>query len=85
MIVICLSGKDECDPSKTSVKASSAAILARVLVMNTNYLAQLMTEPSLTVLLQKEGIQTEENILLSLVDLWLDKVSTGISFFVLVW
>lgn len=74
LIVICLSGKDERDPSKTSVKASSAAILARVLVMNTNYLAQLMTEPSLTVLLQKEGIQTEENILLSLVDLWLDKV-----------
>lgn len=74
LVVICLSGGDERDPSKTAVKASSAAILARILVMNTNYLAQLTSEPSLSLLLQKAGFSIEENILLCLVDLWLDKV-----------
>ncbi|CAI0413047.1 unnamed protein product [Linum tenue] len=74
LIVICLSGGDDYDPSKTAVKASSSAILARILVMNTNYLAQLTAEPSLTSLLQQAGIPVEDNILLSLVDIWLDKV-----------
>ncbi|CAK9150403.1 unnamed protein product [Ilex paraguariensis] len=73
-IFICLTGGDDHDPSKAAVKASSAAILARVLVMNTNYLAQLTAEPSLSVLLQKTGFPVEENILLCLVDVWLDKV-----------
>ena len=75
MIVICLSGRDDYDPSKTAVKASSAAILARILVMNTNYLAQLTAEPSLLLLLQKAGVSIKDNILLCLVDIWLDKVS----------
>ncbi|KAH9736651.1 Importin N-terminal domain-containing protein [Citrus sinensis] len=74
LIVICLSGGDDHEPSKTAVKASSAAILARILVMNANYLAQLTSEPSLSLLLQQAGIPIEENILLSLVDIWLDKV-----------
>ncbi|KAJ8753768.1 hypothetical protein K2173_000022 [Erythroxylum novogranatense] len=74
LIVICLSGGDDLDPSKTAVKASSAAILARLLVMNTNYLAQLTTESSLASLLQQAGISTDENVLLCLVDIWLDKV-----------
>ncbi|KAJ4704392.1 importin-11-like [Melia azedarach] len=74
LIVICLSGGDDRDPSKTAVKAASAAILARILVMNTNYLAQLTSEPSLSLLLQQAGIPIEENILLCLVDIWLDKV-----------
>ncbi|CAB4261366.1 unnamed protein product [Prunus armeniaca] len=73
LIVICLSGGDDQDPSKTAVKASSAAILARILVMNTNYLAHLTSEPSLLLLLQSSGIPTEENVLLCLVDIWLDK------------
>ena len=72
---MCLSGGDDYDPSKTAVKASSAAILARILVMNTNYLAQLMSEPSLLLLLQKASVPIKDNILLCLVDIWLDKVS----------
>ncbi|CAN1333747.1 Ipo11 [Linum perenne] len=74
LIIVCLGGGDDYDPSKTAVKASSSAILARILVMNTNYLAQLTAEPSLPLLLQQAGIPVPENILLSLVDIWLDKV-----------
>ncbi|KAA3464836.1 importin-11-like [Gossypium australe] len=73
LVVICLSG-DDGDPSKPAVKASSAAIIARILVMNTNYLAQLTSEPSLSSVLQQTGVAIEDNILLSLVDVWLDKV-----------
>ncbi|KAL0338164.1 UNVERIFIED_CONTAM: Importin beta-like protein [Sesamum angustifolium] len=60
LIIICLSGGDDHDPSKTAVKTSSAAILARILVMNTNYLAQLTSEPSLLAHLQKAGFPNEE-------------------------
>ncbi|KAK7294729.1 hypothetical protein RJT34_17624 [Clitoria ternatea] len=74
LIVICLSGGDDRDPSKTSVKASSAAILARLLVMNTNSLAQLASDPSTSLLLQTASIPIQENILLCLVDIWVDKV-----------
>ncbi|KAJ6316059.1 hypothetical protein OIU78_019357 [Salix suchowensis] len=75
LIMICLSGRDDFEPSKAAVKASAAAILARILVMNTNYLAQLTAEPSLSLLLQQAEIPIEENVLLCLVDIWLDKVS----------
>ncbi|KAL5540225.1 hypothetical protein UlMin_044171 [Ulmus minor] len=74
LVVICLSGGDDYDPSKSAVKASSAAILARVLVTNTNYFAQLSAESSLLGLLQNSGVSIEENVLLALVDIWLDKV-----------
>lgn len=73
-MVVCLSGGDDYEPSKTTVKASSAAIFARILVMNTNYLAQLAAEPSLLQLLQKSGVPIGENVLLGLIDVWLDKV-----------
>ncbi|XP_024929738.3 uncharacterized protein LOC107434824 isoform X2 [Ziziphus jujuba] len=76
LIVICLSGGDDRDPSKAAVKASSAAILARILVMNANYLAQLTAEPSLSLLLQSSGVSIAENILISLVDIWLDKADS---------
>ncbi|KAI3447803.1 hypothetical protein Pfo_004468 [Paulownia fortunei] len=79
LIGICLSGGDDHDPSKTAVKAASAGILARILVMNTNYLAQMTSEPSLLANLQIDGFPTEENILLCLVDVWLDKVDNVIS------
>ncbi|CAN0842495.1 Ipo11 [Linum grandiflorum] len=79
LIIVCMGGGDDYDPSKTAVKASSSAILARILVMNTNYLAQLTTEPSLPLLLQQAGIPVPENILLSLVDIWLDKVDNASS------
>ncbi|KAM1351605.1 hypothetical protein COP2_032275 [Malus domestica] len=74
LIVVCLSGGDDQDPPKTAVKASAAGILARVLVMSTNYLARLTSEPSLLSFLPKSGVPTEENVLLCLVDVWLDKV-----------
>ncbi|GAB2273810.1 hypothetical protein Dimus_008584 [Dionaea muscipula] len=74
LVVICLSGGDDLDPSKTAVKASSAAILARILVLNTNYLAQLTSEDSLMLLLQNSGVQVKENVLLCLADIWLEKV-----------
>ncbi|WOH01993.1 hypothetical protein DCAR_0521380 [Daucus carota subsp. sativus] len=77
LIVICLIGGDDHDPSKTAVKASSAAILARILVMNTNYLAQLTSQPVLLALLQQAGFPIEENILLCLVDVWLDKIDNA--------
>ena len=74
-MIICLSGGDDRDPAKTAVKASSAAILARILVMNTTYLAQLTSEPSLSLLLQQAGVTIEDNVLICLTDIWLDKVS----------
>ncbi|XP_010467276.1 PREDICTED: importin-11-like [Camelina sativa] len=74
LVIICLSGGDDRDPSKTAVKVSSAAILARILVMNTTYLAQLTSDSSLSVLLQQAGVPVEDNVLLCLIDIWLDKV-----------
>ncbi|KAL9230690.1 hypothetical protein vseg_006007 [Gypsophila vaccaria] len=74
LIVVCLCGGDDREPSKTAVKSSAAAILARILVTNTNYLAQLTSDPSLLLLLQGTGFPAEENILLCLVDIWLEKV-----------
>ncbi|KAH6769284.1 ARM repeat superfamily protein [Perilla frutescens var. frutescens] len=79
LIIICLSGGDDHDPSKTAVKTSSAAILARILVMNTNYLAQLTSDPSLLAHLQKAGFSNEEGLLLCLVDVWLDKVDNVVT------
>lgn len=80
LIIICLTGGDDHDPSKAAVKASSSALLARILVMNTNYLAQLTSDPSLSIHLQKSGFPAEENILLCLVDMWLEKVDNVTSF-----
>ncbi|XP_027348815.1 importin-11 [Abrus precatorius] len=74
LIVICFGGGDDRDPSKASVKAYAAAILARLLVMNTNSLAQLASDPSTSLLLQTASIPVQENILLCLVDIWVDKV-----------
>lgn len=73
LIAICICRGDDHDPSKSAVKASSSAILARILVTNTNYMAQLTSEPSLVASLQNAGFPVEENILLCLVDVWLDK------------
>ncbi|KAK6939541.1 LOW QUALITY PROTEIN: hypothetical protein RJ641_029072 [Dillenia turbinata] len=56
LIVMCLSGGDDYVPSKTAVKVSIAAILAWILIMNTSYLAQLASEPSLFVTSPECGI-----------------------------
>ncbi|VFQ89326.1 unnamed protein product [Cuscuta campestris] len=74
LIVVCLTREDDRDPLKTIAKVSAAALLARIFVMNTSYLAQLTSEPLLSANLQKAGFPSEENILLCLVDMWLDKV-----------
>lgn len=74
LIIMCLSGGDDRDPSKTAVKSSAAVIIARILVMNTSYFAQLTSEPSLFLSLQNTGVKVKESVLLCLVDTWLDKV-----------
>ncbi|CAN7010378.1 hypothetical protein IGI04_011703 [Brassica rapa subsp. trilocularis] len=77
LVIICLSGGDDRDPSKTAVKTSSAAILARILVVNTTYLAQLTSNSSLSVLLQQAGVTIEDSVLFCLTDIWLDKVDNA--------
>lgn len=74
LIIMCLSGGDDRDPSKTAVKSSAAVIIARILVMNTSYFAQLTSEPSLFLSLQNTGVKVKDSVLLCLVDTWLDKV-----------
>lgn len=75
LIVICLDGGDEREPYKTAVKAYAGAILARLLVMNSNYLAHLTGEPALTLALQQSGVLLDQMIILCLADFWLDKVN----------
>lgn len=77
LILICLSGDDDHNPSKTAVRTTSGAILARLLVMNTNYLAHLSSEPSLALALQQAGLSINQNILLCLVDIWVDKIDNA--------
>lgn len=72
--MICFGRADNDNQTKIALRAASGAILARLLIMNTNYLAQLSSEPSLNLALQQEGLNTTQNILLCLVDFWLDKV-----------
>ncbi|ONM26359.1 ARM repeat superfamily protein [Zea mays] len=71
---ISLSQDDGQNPSRTTVRASSGAILARLLVMNTNFSAQLLSEPALLASIQQAGISVNNNLLFSLVDMWIDKV-----------
>ncbi|KAL6896683.1 hypothetical protein ACP4OV_007255 [Aristida adscensionis] len=74
LIFISLSQDDGQNPSRTSVRSSSGAVLARLLVMNTNFSAQLLSEPALSASIQQAGISVNNNLLLSLVDMWIDKV-----------
>ncbi|XP_031489687.1 uncharacterized protein LOC116257214 [Nymphaea colorata] len=74
LMLMCLSGADDSNPSKAAVKASAGSILARIMVVNTNYLVHLVSEPSFSTVLQQVGVSLDQNILLSLVDVWLEKV-----------
>uniref|UniRef100_K3ZQD4 Importin N-terminal domain-containing protein n=1 Tax=Setaria italica TaxID=4555 RepID=K3ZQD4_SETIT len=74
LIFISLSQDDGQNPSRTTVRASSGAILARLLVMNTNFSAQLLSESALLASIQQAGIAVNNNLLISLVDMWIDKV-----------
>jgi hypothetical protein len=69
-----LSQDDGQNPPRTTVRASSGAIVARLLVMNTNFSAQLLSEPALLTNIQQAGIAVNNNLLISLVDMWIDKV-----------
>lgn len=42
--------------------------------MNTNFSAQLLSEPALLSSIQQAGIAVNNNMLISLVDMWIDKV-----------
>jgi hypothetical protein len=42
--------------------------------MNTNFSAQLLSEPALLASIQQAGISVNNNLLFSLVDMWIDKV-----------
>ncbi|PUZ73576.1 hypothetical protein GQ55_2G485400 [Panicum hallii var. hallii] len=74
LIFISLSQDDGQNPSRTAVRASSGAILARLLVMNTNFSAQLLSEPPLLASIQQAGIAVNNNLLIPLIDMWIDKV-----------
>lgn len=79
LIVLCLSGEDDHNPSRTSVRTFSGAILARLLVMNTDFLARLASDPSIAHALQQAGLSINQNVLLCLVDLWIDKIDNATS------
>ncbi|KAL5974982.1 hypothetical protein ACLOJK_031658 [Asimina triloba] len=64
LILICLGGGDDHDPSKSAVKASTGAVLGRILVMNTHFLACLTSEQSLSLALQQAGVSINQNIIL---------------------
>uniref|UniRef100_A0A0E0KCF2 Importin N-terminal domain-containing protein n=1 Tax=Oryza punctata TaxID=4537 RepID=A0A0E0KCF2_ORYPU len=72
LVFISLSGGDEHYPSRTAVCVTSAAILARLLLLNRDFLAQLLSEPTLISRFQQAGIN--QNLLLLLVDRWINKV-----------
>ncbi|XP_057824503.2 uncharacterized protein LOC131036604 isoform X2 [Cryptomeria japonica] len=74
IVVFFLSGGDDSDPTAAAIKASAGAILARLLVQNSNYFAHMITESSLSVMLQQAGTNLDQNLLLCLIDAWLDKV-----------
>jgi hypothetical protein len=45
--------------------------------MNTNFSAQLLSEPALLANIQRPGKSVKDNLLLSLVDMWIDKVHSA--------
>ncbi|KAJ3682843.1 hypothetical protein LUZ60_013070 [Juncus effusus] len=77
LVYISLCGDDEQNPKRTVVRATAGAILARILVTNTNYMAQLISEASLNSALQQAGLTLTQNALLSLVDVWVDKMDNA--------
>ncbi|KAL5219327.1 hypothetical protein ABZP36_020011 [Zizania latifolia] len=74
LVFISLCGGNEHYPSRTAACVTSGAILARLLVQNRDFLAQLLSEPALVVRFQQAGISVNQNLLLLLVDMWINKV-----------
>lgn len=79
LTLLCLNGEDDGSTFRTTVRTLSGAVLARLFVMNTNYLAHLTSEPSLRVALQQVGFSINQDILLCLVDVWIDKIDNATS------
>lgn len=74
LIIIFISGGDGIDPAKEAIGAYAGAILARLLIQNSNYFAYLTMEPSVLVAAQEAGIRSDQNVLLNLLDAWVNKV-----------
>ncbi|KAK8946844.1 hypothetical protein KSP39_PZI007198 [Platanthera zijinensis] len=79
LMLLCLRGEDDGSAFRTTVRTLSGAVLARLLVMNTNYLAHLTSEASFRVALQQVGFSINQDVLLCLVDVWIDKIDNTTS------
>ena len=56
------------------MRASAGAILARVLVQNTSFFAQWISQPSLYLVLGQMSSDSSKSLLLMFFDAWLEKV-----------
>lgn len=73
LVVLVVNGRNDSD----IVRASSGAILARILVQNSGFFAQFTSQQSLAVALQQSGVtSTDQSALFLFFDAWLDKVIT---------
>ncbi|EFJ16027.1 hypothetical protein SELMODRAFT_268640 [Selaginella moellendorffii] len=70
LFVIVINGRDESD----AVRAMAGAILARVLVQNSNFFAHLSEQPSLSLKLQQSGVSLSASPVVLFFDSWLEKV-----------
>ncbi|XP_024543668.1 importin-11 [Selaginella moellendorffii] len=72
LFVIVINGRDESD----AVRAMAGAILARVLVQNSNFFAHLSEQPSLSLKLQQSGVSLSASPVVLFFDSWLEKVDS---------
>ncbi|CAM6098378.1 unnamed protein product [Calypogeia fissa] len=73
LVVLVVNGRNESD----IVRASSGAILARILVQNSQFFAQFTTKPSLAAALQQSGVtSTDQSAVFLFFDAWLDKIDS---------
>eukprot|EP00250_Pteridium_aquilinum_P001245 c11455_g1_i1 orf=570-3623(-) len=70
LLKIVIAGNDEAD----IVRASAGAILARVLVQNTSFFAQWISQPSLLPIIGQTSSINTPNLLFTYFDAWLEKV-----------
>ncbi|BBN14841.1 importin-11 [Marchantia polymorpha subsp. ruderalis] len=73
LVVLVVNGRNDSD----IVRASSGAILARILVQNSGFFAQFTSQQSLAVALQQSGVtSTDQSALFLFFDAWLDKIDS---------
>ncbi|MCO5560314.1 hypothetical protein L7F22_013926 [Adiantum nelumboides] len=70
LLKIVIVGTGEAD----TVRASAGAVLARILVQNSLFFAQWISQPSLVSMLGQFSSKTSENLLFTYIDSWLEKV-----------